>query len=287
MEISRNPQRHYRVVRVVLVLGIAAAQPYMVERDISLFTPRDRNFSTGPEWNRRRSVSSPSSHLVNLYQLPDFSPTSTLLSDLETVKSFGRDSGWSTTLLNLHRIAVHPDHLGGLGLHRSLTSGPAPLQLQPRRVGLAGAIAEQCLSRRPKSAWPYRFLAPVLIAVFSAHIHGRPYFFLATDSLIPDEAQRYISNTEPLVTSWKRKARTAKWLGHDDNFSDDALTTPDVAPPVIAAREGRFTSLHVRIRPVFSLSTSTSLSHAAALIPCIPVFIAAIPFRASSLEARP
>src|SRR5260370_5352176 len=80
----------------------------------------------------------------------------------------------STTLLDLRLIAVHPDHLGGLGFLEASLLGQIPFSFC-LGVGLAGAIANRVFHEGQKVV-AYRVLAPVLIAS-ALMISVAPYFF--------------------------------------------------------------------------------------------------------------
>src|SRR5947209_19970445 len=69
----------------------------------------------------------------------------------------------ATTLLDLRLIAVHPDHLGGLGFLEASLLAQLPFSFC-LGVGLAGAIANRVF-HEGQNVMAYRFLAPILIAI--------------------------------------------------------------------------------------------------------------------------
>jgi hypothetical protein len=175
----------------------------------------------------------------------------------------------STTHLNLRLIAVHPDHLGGLGFIEASLQAQLPFSFC-LGVGLAGAIANRVFHEGQKIT-AYRFLAPVLIAV-ALLISVAPYF-LFTPTLIQMRRKgmlKYGALARAVGEKFEQK-----WLRQDESLSEDVLTTPD-----FSSTRNLFAVVEyidaIRVIPVSLINVY--LFVIAALIPCIPVFIAAIPF---------
>jgi hypothetical protein len=175
----------------------------------------------------------------------------------------------STTHLNLRLIAVHPDHLGGLGFIEASLLAQLPFSFC-LGVGLAGAIANRVFHEGQKIT-DYRFLAPVLIAV-ALLISVAPYF-LFTPTLIQMRRKgmlKYGALARAVGEKFEQK-----WLDRDEALSEDVLTTPD-----FSSTRNLFGMVEyideIRVIPMSLINVY--LFVIAALIPCIPVFIAAIPF---------
>ena len=135
----------------------------------------------------------------------------------------------STTHLNLRLIAVHPDHLGGLGFLEASLLAQLPFSFC-LGVGLAGAIANRVFHEGQKVI-AYRFLAPVLIAV-ALLISIAPYF-LFVPTLI--QMRRKGMLKYGALASAVGEKFEHKWLDRDDNLSEDALTTSEFAPPATSS----------------------------------------------------
>jgi hypothetical protein len=175
----------------------------------------------------------------------------------------------STTHLNLRLIAAHPDHLGGLGFLEASLLAQLPFSFC-LGVGLAGAIANRVFHEGQKVT-AYRFLGPVLFAV-ALLIAVAPYF-LFTPTLIHMRRKgmlRYGALAHAVGERFEHK-----WLDRDDNLNDDDLKTSD-----FASTRNLFGIVdyidNIRVVPVSLINVYLFII--AALIPCIPVFIAAIPF---------
>jgi len=175
----------------------------------------------------------------------------------------------STTLLDLRLIAAHPDHLGGLGFLEASLLAQLPFSFC-LGVGLAGAIANRVFHEGQK-VMAYRFLAPVLIAV-ALLITVAPYFFF-TPTLMQMRRRGMLKYGQLAHAVGERFEQ--KWLNREVDVNDDALMVPD------------FTATHnlygvvskideIRVVPVARINVYMYII--AALIPCIPVVIAAIPF---------
>ncbi len=129
----------------------------------------------------------------------------------------------STTHLNLRLIAVHPDHLGGLGFLEASLLAQLPFSFC-LGVGLAGAIANRVFHEGQKVI-AYRFLAPVLIAV-ALLISIAPYF-LFIPTLIQMRRKgmlKYGALARAVGEKFEQK-----WLDRDDRLHEDVLTSSDFA----------------------------------------------------------
>jgi hypothetical protein len=175
----------------------------------------------------------------------------------------------STTLLDLRLIAVHPDHLGGLGFLEASLLGQLPFSFC-LGVGLAGAIANRVFHEGQK-VLAYRYLAPILIAI-ALLISVAPYFFF-TPTLMQMRRRgmlKYGALARAVGEQFEQK-----WLDREDSLSEDVLTAPDFT----STRElyAMVSNIdEIRIVPVAAINVY--LFVIAALIPCIPVVIGAIPF---------
>jgi hypothetical protein len=175
----------------------------------------------------------------------------------------------STTQLNLRLIAVHPDHVGGLGFLEASLLAQLPFSFC-LGVGLAGAIANRVF-HEGQQVIAYRFLAPILIAA-ALLIAIAPYF-LFTPTLMQMRRRgmlKYGALAHAVGEQFEQK-----WLDRDDSLTEEVLATSDFASAhnlygVVALID------EIRVVPVASINVY--LFVLAALIPCIPVAIAAIPF---------
>lgn len=175
----------------------------------------------------------------------------------------------SMTLLNLRLIAAHPDHLGGLGFLEASLMGQLPFSFC-LGVGLAGAIANRVF-HEGQQVLAYRFLAPVLIAA-ALLISVAPYFFF-TPTLMRMRRQgmlRYGALAHSVGEQFEQK-----WLDRAHNLDQDVLTVPDFnATGNLYAVAQNIED--IRVVPVGAVDVYVFI--AAALVPCIPVVIGAIPF---------
>jgi hypothetical protein len=175
----------------------------------------------------------------------------------------------SMTLLNLRLIAAHPDHLGGLGFLEASLMGQLPFSFC-LGVGLAGAIANRVFHEGQK-VLAYRFLAPVLIAI-ALLISVAPYFFF-TPTLMRMRRQgmlRYGALARSVGEQFEQK-----WLDRAHNLDQDVLTVPDFnATGNLYAVAQNIED--IRVVPVGAVDVYVFI--VAALVPCIPVVIGAIPF---------
>jgi hypothetical protein len=174
----------------------------------------------------------------------------------------------STTRLNLRLIAAHPDHLGGLGFLEAALLGQLPFSFC-LGVGLAGAIANRVFHEGQK-VFAYRFLAPVLIAI-ALVISVAPYF-LFTPTLIQMRRRgmlKYGALARAVGEQFEQK-----WLDRANSLNEDVLETQDFSSTC-----DLYSVVHnieeIRVLPVAAINVYMFVI--AALIPCIPVFIAAIP----------
>lgn len=175
----------------------------------------------------------------------------------------------STARLNLRLIPVHPDHLGGMGFLEAALLGQLPLSFC-LGVGLAGAIANRVF-HEGQNVLAYRFLAPVLIAT-ALLIAVAPYFVF-TPILMRMRRRgmlQYGAFAHAVGEQFERK-----WLDREDVLGEDVLAVPDFSST------GNLYKMvenidEIRLVPVASVNVYAFVI--AALVPCIPVVIAAIPF---------
>jgi hypothetical protein len=175
----------------------------------------------------------------------------------------------STTLLNLRLIAAHPDHLGGLGFLEASLLGQLPFSFC-LGVGLAGAIGNRVFHEGQK-VLAYRFLAPILIAA-ALLISLAPYFFF-TPTLMQMRRRgmlQYGALARAVGEQFEQK-----WLEREGNLTEDVLATSDFTTTnnlyLIASNIEE-----IRIVPIAVVNVYIFV--VAALIPCIPIVLAALPF---------
>jgi hypothetical protein len=159
--------------------------------------------------------------------------------------------------------------VGGLGFLEASLLGQLPFSFC-LGVGLAGAIANRVF-HHGQQVIAYRFLAPILIA--AALVIAIAPYFLFTPTLMQMRRRgmlKYGALARAVGEQFEQK-----WLDRDENLTEDVLTTSD------------FTSTHnlygvvalideIHVVPVARINVYMFII--AALIPCIPVAIAAIPF---------
>jgi hypothetical protein len=250
------------IVRIILILGSLALAAWLSE----YLHPEGSEFldwSRGPNGLRSFSLSATWEIFVSYPILAYFA-----------LNWIWKQIVWSrflrsTTHLNLRLIAVHPDHLGGLGFLEASLLAQLPFSFC-LGVGLAGAIANRVF-HEGQNVMAYRFLAPVLIAL-ALLISVVPYF-LFTPTLI-QMRRRGMLKYGALARAVGEKFEQ-KWLDHDDSLSEDVLVTPD-----FSSTRNLFGIVDyvddIRVVPISLINVY--LFVIAALIPCIPVVIAAIPF---------
>jgi hypothetical protein len=175
----------------------------------------------------------------------------------------------STTLLNLRLIAVHPDHVGGLGFLEASLLAQLPFSFC-LGVGLAGAIANRVFYEGEK-VLAYRFLAPILIAV-ALLIAVAPYFFF-TPTLMQMRRRgmlRYGFLAHAMGEQFEQK-----WLDHDESLTKDDLTSTN-----FTSTQNLYAMVKniddIRVVPVSRINVYAFVI--AALIPGIPVVVGAMPF---------
>jgi hypothetical protein len=137
-------------------------------------------------------------------------------------------------------------------------------------VGLAGAIANRVFHEGQK-VMAYRFLAPILIAI-ALLIAVAPYF-IYTPTLLQMRRRGMLKYGQLAHAVGERFEQ--KWLNREVDVNDDALMVPDFAAThnlygVVSNVD------EIRVVPVALIDVYMFII--AALIPCIPVVIAAIPF---------
>jgi hypothetical protein len=174
----------------------------------------------------------------------------------------------STTLLNLRLVAVHPDHLGGMGFLEASLLAQLPFSFC-LGVGLAGAIANRVFHEGQK-VMDYRFLAPVLIVV-ALMIAVAPYFFF-TPTLM--QMRRRGMNRYGFLAHAVGEQFEYRWLDRGDDLPKEDLTTTN-----IISTQNLYAMVKniddIRIIPVSRINVYVFVI--AALIPCVPVFIGALP----------
>jgi hypothetical protein len=175
----------------------------------------------------------------------------------------------ATTLLKLRLIAVHPDHLGGLGFLEAALLAQLPFSFC-LGVGLSGAIANRVF-HEGQQVFAYRFLAPVLIAI-ALLIAAAPYFFF-TPTLI--EMRRRGMLKYGALAHAVGEQFEQKWLDREDSLNEEVLGTSDFASTRNLYGVVDYID-EIRVVPVAAINVY--LFVIAALVPCIPVVIAAIPF---------
>ena len=175
----------------------------------------------------------------------------------------------STSLLNLRLIAAHPDHLGGLGFLEASMLGQLPFSFC-MGVGLAGAVANRVLNEG-HSLLAFRYLALVLIAAVLFFCVA-PYLFF-TRSLM--QMRRRGMLTYGAFAHAVGEQFEKKWLERTDSLTEEVLTVPD-----FSTTGDLYGVVHniddIRIIPVGAVDIYAVM--VVALIPAIPVVIAAIPF---------
>jgi hypothetical protein len=129
----------------------------------------------------------------------------------------------ATTLLDLRLIAVHPDHVGGLGFLEASLLAQLPFSFC-LGVGLAGAIANRVFHEGQKIS-DCRFLAPILIAI-ALLIAVAPYFFF-TPTLMRMRRRGMMKYGQLAHAVGERFEQ--KWLNRQVDVNDDALMVPDFA----------------------------------------------------------
>jgi hypothetical protein len=175
----------------------------------------------------------------------------------------------STTQLHLRLIAAHPDHLGGLGFIEASLLGQLPFSFC-LGVGLAGAIANRVFHEGQK-VLAYRYLAPVLIAA-ALLISVAPYFFFIPTLM---RMRRRGMLKYGALARGVGEQFEQKWLDRAESVNEEVLTVPD-----FTATSHLYAVVHnieeIRVVPVGLIDVYMFVI--AALIPCVPVVIAAIPF---------
>ena len=191
-----------------------------------------------------------------------------------TFRWLWRQATWArflrlTARLNLKLIPVHPDHLGGMGFLEAALLGQLPFSFC-LGVGLAGAIANRVF-HEGQNVLAYRFLAPVLIAT-ALLISVAPYFVF-TPILMRMRRRgmlQYGAFAHAVGEQFEQK-----WLDREDALGAEVLTVPDFTSTGNLYRMVENID-EIRLVPVAAVNTYAFVI--AALVPCIPVVIAAIPF---------
>lgn len=175
----------------------------------------------------------------------------------------------SVSSLNLRLVAAHPDHLGGLGFLEASMLGQLPFGFC-MGVGLAGAVANRVLNEG-HPLLSFRYLALILVAA-ALLVCVAPYLFF-TRTLLQMRRQgmlRYGAFAHAVGQQFERK-----WLHQTETLNENVLATPD-----FTATGNLFSVVHnideIRVIPVGLVDIYAVVI--VALIPAIPLVIAAIPF---------
>ena len=175
----------------------------------------------------------------------------------------------STTQLQLKLVAAHPDHLGGLGFLEASVLGQIPFSFC-LGVGLAGAIANRVL-REGYPLMAYRYIAVALVVGVLLYCVG-PYLFF-TRTLLQMRRQGMLSYGAFARAVGEEFEK--KWLHQADSLTEEVLLVPDFS--TTADLYGVVSNIDdIRILPIGLVDLYAIV--AAALIPAVPVLVAAIPF---------
>ena len=174
-----------------------------------------------------------------------------------------------TTQLQLNLVAAHPDKLGGLGFLEASILGQIPFSFC-LGVGLAGAIANRVL-REGHSLMSFRYIALVMFVGVLLYCVG-PYLFF-TRTLLQMRRQGMLSYGAFARAVGEQFEK--KWLHQADSLTEEVLLVPDFS--TTADLYGVVHNIDdIRIIPIGMVDLYAIVI--AALIPAVPVVIAAIPF---------
>ncbi len=175
----------------------------------------------------------------------------------------------STTQLKLRLVAAHPDHLGGLGFLEASVLGQIPFSFC-LGVGLAGAIANRVL-HEGHALMAFRYLALALVAGVLLFCIGPYLFFIRTLLQMRRQGMLAYGAFARAVGDEFEK----KWLHQTDSLTEEVLSVPD-----FSATADLYGVVHniddIRVIPVGAVDLYAIVI--VALIPSIPVVVAAIPF---------
>jgi hypothetical protein len=175
----------------------------------------------------------------------------------------------STTQFKLGLIAAHPDHLGGLGFLEASILGQIPFSFC-LGVGVAGAAANRVLNQGQQLTG-FRLLALALIVGVILFCVGPYLFFTRTLLQMRREGMLSYGAFARAVGEQFEK----KWLDQADSLNEEVLSVPDFS--TTADLYGVVHNIDdIRIIPVGAVNLYAIVI--AALIPALPVVIAAIPF---------
>jgi hypothetical protein len=175
----------------------------------------------------------------------------------------------STTQFKLGLIAAHPDHLGGLGFLEASILGQIPFSFC-LGVGVAGAAANRVLNQGQQLTG-FRLLALALIVGVILFCVGPYLFFTRTLLQMRREGMLSYGAFARAVGEQFEK----KWLHQADSLNEEVLSVPDFS--TTADLYGVVHNIDdIRIIPVGAVNLYAIVI--AALIPALPVVIAAIPF---------
>jgi hypothetical protein len=175
----------------------------------------------------------------------------------------------SMTLLNLRLIAAHPDHLGGLGFLEASMLGQLPFSFC-MGVGLAGAVANRVLNEGYKLL-AFRYLALMLVAAVLL-ICVAPYLVFSRPLMVM--RRRGMSSYGAFARAVGEQFEK-KWLLTGNHLNEDVLLVPD-----FSTTADLFAVVHniddIRVIPVGAVDLYAVVI--SALVPAVPVVLAAIPF---------
>jgi hypothetical protein len=175
----------------------------------------------------------------------------------------------STTRLNLRLIAAHPDNLGGLGFIEASLRGQFAFSFS-MGIGLAGAIANRILHDGQKLT-TFRHLPLILIAAVLL-VCVAPYFLFSGTLM---QMRRHGMLRYGALARGVGEQFEKKWLHRADRLEEDVLSVPDFS--TTTDLYGVVANINnIRVIPVGIVDLYAIVG--AALIPGIPVVIAAIPF---------
>ena len=175
----------------------------------------------------------------------------------------------STTQLGLRLVAAHPDHVGGMGFLEASLLGQTPFSFC-LGVGLAGAVANRIL-HEGHSLMSFRYLALALVIGVLLFCVG-PYLFF-TRTLLQMRRQGMLSYGGFAIAVGEQFEK--KWLHQAESLTEEVLLVPDFS--TVGDLYGVVNYIDdIRIIPVGAVDLYAIVL--VALLPALPVVIAAIPF---------
>ena len=175
----------------------------------------------------------------------------------------------STTRLRLRLVAAHPDHVGGLGFLEASLLGQNPFSFC-LGLGLAGAVANRIL-HQGHSLMSFRYLGLALVIGVLLFCVG-PYLFF-TRTLLQMRRQGMLSYGGFAIAVGEQFEK--KWLHQAESLTEEVLLVPDFS--TVGDLYGVVNNIDdIRIVPVGAVDLYAIVL--VALLPALPVVIAAIPF---------